>query len=750
MLIDQHQYELERQRLQKVLQIIDQQLKIAQKHAFTAKLQLTDTKRSLWERIQYDDHITTAQYIDELNRQGQAFGVYHNAVRKLELLQHSPYFGRIDFADDELQSTEQIYIGVGSLVDPQTREILIYDWRAPVASMFYDYGLGRAQYQAPGGIITGEILLKRQYMIEHGEIKYIFDSDLIINDEVLQSMLSKSADNRMRNIVYSIQREQNQAIRDEDTKVLLVQGPAGSGKTSIALHRAAYLLYRYHGQLKANNIVIFSPNQIFSDYIQNVLPELGEDNINQTTLQEYVKWALEGNYWIEDYYSQFEYILSGTDDPNYQLRLRGIAFKSSPEFFALLKAYVQYLEQRAFSFDDVTLWGEVIITKQECEHLFYEKYSYLPVKERLEKIRRRIIYLFKTLRKAKVQALVSQKANDPKHKGDSEWELRKISLREIKSEQAPMFEHIDKMLAFDIYQLYADLYRETQRFYSGTLPDNWEELGVFTRRNIENHLVFYEDVVPLLFLQGALAGWKELPYIQHVIIDEAQDYSLLHYELFRSIFPKAAFTILGDLRQSVHPFLKLNDFDSVASVFDSAGYSVKLLNLTRSYRSTEQIAMFANQLLQQPIQVELVERFGDKPMLIPYGEEPSQQIRDVIKACRERGCRSIAIICKTDMEAQAAFQLLKEDEEVTYINRHINYFPLGTVILPVYLAKGLEFDAVIVYNANQTVYTSEYDRSLLYTACTRALHHLYIFYEGELTPFLGAVAADLYTLKTRP
>ena len=262
--------------------------------------------------------------------------------------------------------------------------------------------------------------------------------------------------------------------------------------------------------------------------------------------------------------------------------------------------------------------------------------------------------------------------------------------------------------------------------------------------------MFYEDVVPLLFLQGALAGWKELPYIQHVIIDEAQDYSLLHYELFRSIFPKAAFTILGDLRQSVHPFLKLNDFDSVASVFDSAGYSVKLLNLTRSYRSTEQIAMFANQLLQQPIQVELVERFGEKPMLIPYGEEPSQQIRDVIKACRERGCRSIAIICKTDMEAQAAFQLLKEDEEVTYINRHINYFPLGTVILPVYLAKGLEFDAVIVYNANQTVYNSEYDRSLLYTACTRALHHLYIFYEGELTPFLGAVAADLYTLKTRP
>lgn len=741
---------MEEQRLQQVMQIIKEQLQAARAQTYAAKQQLKDTRRSIWEELQIGgaNMITTAQYLDELNRHGQDFGIYRSNMSKLELLKKSPYFGRIDFYDDEYKTTEKIYIGVASLVDRETREHMVYDWRAPISSMFYDYGVGAAQYEAPSGTVTGDIRLKRQFRIEDGELKYMFDSDLTINDDVLQAALSKSADNKMKHIVYTIQREQNQAIREEVSRVLLVHGPAGSGKTSIALHRAAYLLYRYRDQLSAREIMIFSPNQIFSDYIQNVLPELGEDNIPQATMQDYIDRQIRPEWLIEDYFAQFEYILGGQADPDYQARIAAVEFKSSLNLYNLVNKYLKYLEQNAFQFADIRVWNRVVITKAECEQLFNETYSYLPLTQRLEKIKRRILYLLKSIRRNRISTLTAEKAALPEYKGYNERELQKLSMKEVNQDLAPIHEQINAMCTLDVYQLYYDLFQGTDHIAAfadpNLLPPLWDQICRITQLSFAQKRLLYEDAAPLLYFQGELDGWEELSGIKHVIIDEAQDYSLFHYEIFRSIFPRAAFTILGDLNQAIHPYLKLTDFQTAANVFREKGYDCRLLEMTKSYRSTMQIGEFTGRLLPVKKQIELVEREGSKPKVIAYGEDQAEQLIRAVASCSANGCESIAIICKNESEAKKAAELLDGKIEFSLISKETGYFPSGVVIIPVYLGKGLEFDAVIIFDAGAAVYGSDADRYLLYTACSRALHELYLFYEGNLTQLIAEMDPELY------
>ncbi len=734
---------------------IDTQLKQAQKSTFLAKQELQKARRFLTEDIQYggDNPISAAQYIDELNRQGLGFKIYRNNLLKLELLQKSPYFGRIDFHDFEIGKTESIYIGVASLVESATSEHLVYDWRAPISSMFYDYGIGRAQYQAPMGIVAGEIILKRQYRIENGKIEYMFESDLTINDEILQAALSKSADNKMKHIIYTIQFEQNQAIRDEDTRVLLVHGPAGSGKTSIALHRAAYLLYRYREELNANNIMIFSPNRIFSDYIKNVLPELGEENIRQATMQEYISDQISLPWLVEDYYRQFEFILNDDRSDEYRMRLKAIDYKSSADFFSLIQKYLSYIEANKFQFTDLKIWDQMIISKQECEDLFNNTHGYLPIIERLDKMRRRINYMLDPIRKSQIAKIVKEKASQAQYKGYNERELQRLAISEVNRDVEPIQRKIDAMLANNVYQLYSDLFKlkANVREFVGELilPNNWEQICELTLANLKRKMLFFEDVAPFLYFQGQLSGWKELSDIKHVIIDEAQDYSLFHYEIFRNIFPKAALTILGDLNQAIHPYLRLTDFKTAASAFSRSGYDYKILSLTKSYRSTKEIADFTSRLLTSEQKIESVDRSGIKPQVVEFQSGLNQQVdqlTNTITDCLREGCESVAIICKTRNEVKQVTELLRNRVKFTAISHEIEFFPSGVVVIPVYLAKGLEFDAVIIYNATQENYGLESDRNLLYTACSRALHYLYVYYSEELSSFIADIDPSLYQI----
>lgn len=370
------EWKLEKEWLQEVFQEVRKQYN--EKHDLKEKFKkdAIETQRELWNDVGsvsiangLDQVVDFIGFINTMKIQKRSHEFTKKLEEKYERMLLSPYFGRMDFIENGEEKVEKYYIGISNLIN-DNYDFLVYDWRAPVSSMFYDYEIGEANYKCPEGRVNGKLTLKRQYKINNGEIKYMFDSNLKIDDEVLQDILGKSTDSKMNAIVTTIQREQNKVIRNEDYKNLIVQGPAGSGKTSVALHRIAYLLYKHRDKISPKNIVIFSPNDILNDYISNVLPQLGEDNMCQTTFKEYMHKAL-GNRLIKENYSEMmEYILVSKKDGAYEKRINNIKFKSSMEFMDILKAYVGYLEKMDRNFTDITFRGDLIISSKDIEELF--------------------------------------------------------------------------------------------------------------------------------------------------------------------------------------------------------------------------------------------------------------------------------------------------------------------------------------------------------------------------------------------
>ncbi len=739
----------EQEKLDYVVTEIESQLSEAIEQTKGHKTQLREIRKFIWQDLQIGygaDDFEVAQHLEEMKRRGREFGVDRQTVRKLKLLESSPYFGRIDFSDDQYPALEQLYIGIASLVDQNTKEHLIYDWRAPVASMFYDYGVGKAEYQCPAGTITGEIKLKRQFRIVDGQLASAFDSDLKVDDEILQDVLSKHADEKMRNIIYSIQRDQNLAIRDEQSQLLMVQGPAGSGKTSIALHRAAYLLYRYHASIDADNIVIFSPNQIFSDYISRVLPQLGEDNIGQATFGAFALKMLGEALEVEDLYTQLEQLSSQSPSPERTFRLQGIEFKNSIGFFRIINGYIAHLKNKRFSFDDVIIWDQTILTKVQCEELFFDTYQYLPIKKRLAKLRRRIRFLLDPIKKQKIQQLFEIKVDDAEYIGESNRYIKSVCIEEVNRDIQPLYNQLNTLLDLDIYQVYQELIQDPELAATLTkqpVPENWTQICKQTLVAFRNNQIKYEDVPPILYLKGRLEGWPDYTQIRHVIIDEAQDYSIFHFAIIKELFPKSTFTVLGDFNQRVQPYAMIGSYHDLEIPF--AQTRRKTITLTKSYRSTREISAFTRDLLVSNQQIESMERAGEKPKVIRM--DPNTLRQSLVTSVQwfyTQQSKSIALICKTAYECQQIAARLADQLDFSVITTEDEHFSQGVVIVPVYLAKGLEFDAVIVCNADSLSYGQESERKLLYTACTRALHYLHVYYQGELSPFIAEISQEKY------
>jgi len=348
------------------------------------------------------------QFINTMQVQKRSHEFESKLINKYENMMLSPYFARMDFKEDGKEKAEKVYIGISNLIN-EDFDFLVYDWRASISSMFYDFEIGSSFYNCPEGIIKGEILKKRQYKISNSKIDYMFDSSIKIDDEVLQDILSKSSDNKMKAIVTTIQRDQNKAIRNEKDKNLIVQGPAGSGKTSVALHRIAYLLYKHRDIITAKNIVIFSPNNIFNDYISNVLPQLGEDNMLQTTFREYMHNVLHDIRGKEDYCEMMENIFGNKNDPSYNIRSESLKFKSSSDFLKLLKLYIKELDKIAMTFGDITILGKTIISSDEIQELFYKDYKSIPFKRKLEKLNKRILYLIEAAKENIIEEIAQLK-----------------------------------------------------------------------------------------------------------------------------------------------------------------------------------------------------------------------------------------------------------------------------------------------------------------------------------------------------
>lgn len=744
MSINKSEWIVEEHWLEVVLKEVNRQLEENKNSKDNIRKNAIETQRELWENIGVLSvenglqHIVDfMQFINTMKSQKRSHEVERKLVDKYENMLSAPYFARIDFKEKGEEKEEKFYIGISNLIN-EDFDFLIYDWRAPISSMFYDYEIGDANYKCPEGIINGKITMKRQYKINNGKIDYMFDSNIKIDDEVLQNILSKSSDNKMKAIITTIQKEQNKVIRNEKYKNLIVQGPAGSGKTSVALHRIAYLLYKHRDTITSKNIVIFSPNNIFNDYISNVLPQLGEDNMLQTTFKEYMHKVIEDVNGKEDYCSMMENIFGDESEVFYDIRVKSLKFKSSMDFVNLLKVYIEHLEKLNRNFGDITLRGETIISESEIQELLCKDYASLPLKRKLEKLKQRILYLIESCEKR----LIDKEIEELNSSGEylDKDEIVKVNKVLLSGEIESIVDMVEEKIKFDLMDCYKKLYENLEEFLKmANIKYDKEsiiEIKKYTLENIRYKKINYEDQIALLYIKGAVGGIPKTEEVKYVIIDEAQDYSPLQYEVFNQLFNKANKTILGDISQSINPYMNVGNYNNIVEIFNTDDTSI--INLTKSYRSTMEITKFSREILNEEIKDEYVERNGDLPKLTGLLEEKdiNEKIIEDVKIYKDSGHNSIGIITKNASEAQNVYDYLKDRIDVKMIVSEDDEYINDIVVIPAYLAKGLEFDVVMIYNASDLKYKNEEDRLLLYTSCTRALHVLNIFYLGNLSPLL--------------
>lgn len=602
--------------------------------------------------------------------------------RMVKLLD-SPYFARIDFQPEDDETAAVFYIGRFSY--SWERKILIYDWRAPVSSMFYDYETGPAGYDAPRGRIEGNLTRKRQFKIKDGILEYALESSMQIQDDVLQKELSHTSDEKMKSIISTIQKEQNLIIRNEHKRTMIIQGVAGSGKTSIALHRIAFLLYRYKDQLSAENVTILSPNKVFGDYISNVLPELGEESVFALRFYDLADIQLEG---LMDYEPDQEF---AAPDKAWIDRAK---FKSTLEFVRQMDAFIAQLPEMAFEAADFVF--EPFILSAAWIQGRYDAYKRYPIKKRLDMICDDI----------EDRLLTDNVYEEPLPK-------RRTVMRLLKA-----------MLKFkNTMQVYKAFYR-----FIGQ-PKQFVLAG--------KHRLEWHDVFPFLYLHASFEGLQENRRIRHVVIDEMQDYTPIQYAFLNRLFqcPK---TILGDFSQFIHPYHRQSLEDLLALLPEA-----ELVKLNKSYRSTFEIIQFAKQI-QPGIELEVIERHGEIPQVLPFDNDTALQdhLRALIKAFPDSTYAALGIILKTNEAAQALHQALfsntDEASAVQLLTPESKRFESGISILSVQMAKGLEFDAVVLPDAAEAVYHTEYDRGLLYVACTRAMHQLTLLHTGKPSALIGS------------
>lgn len=685
-------------------------------------------------------------------------------LKKYKKLSSSPYFGRIDFCEEGTNAAESIYLGIGSFMDEVSDTFLIFDWRAPISSLYYDGAPGKTQYDTPSGIVTGEMTLKRQFVIQDAIIEVLFDTGVTIGDELLQQVLSHSADDRMKNIVATIQKEQNEVIRNDKKRMLIVQGAAGSGKTSAALQRVAYLLYKYREVLHADQMILFSPNPLFNSYVSTVLPELGEENMQQTTFQAYLDHRLGKEFELEDVFMQTELLLNAPDTSFYRARLDGIAYKSSVQYLDVIRSYRDLLEKEGMMFRPVVFQGRVIISREEMKTQFYSYDSAVKLSGRLDMMKewmlKRLSEFSQEERKApwvddQIDLLSTedyQRAYQTMRK--KQRKMKEVSFNDFDQEREllarmvvsdrlkPLRRWIKRFRFVDVKGLYRKLFEDEGLFRrlannESALPESWSEVCSQTIQKLANKELYYEDATPFLYLKELLQGFRTNTSIRHVIVDEVQDYSAFQLEFLKRLFPRAKMTVLGDLNQAIYAHGEaLGSLENLVSLYGEE--ETEVIKLTRSYRSTFEIVEFTRKMIPGGEAIVPFNRQGEKPCVISVNTEAelvSSVISD-IRSLHEKGYHYVAVICKTEEESKRVQKQLSTEIPVKLITKNTPAFEKGTLVIPAYLAKGVEFDAVIIYNGSNDTYSKESERKLFYTACTRAMHELHIYHLGEKSRFL--------------
>ncbi|MFD1453652.1 MULTISPECIES: RNA polymerase recycling motor HelD [Oceanobacillus] len=758
-------HEFEYQRLEKVLDIIEKKQNALKEQSSKVKEDVVELRKTFWDDItvnmdEMDDIIETQESIKQqsniLAQKERHYGKNYQRMNQLERLKNQPYFGRIDFQEEGSEDIEQIYIGTSSLMDEEEKDFLIYDWRAPISGIYYDYAPGPVEYRSQEKTVHGEMSLKRQFMIRNGKMKGIFDTSVTIIDEMLQESLRQAADTQMKSIVSTIQQEQNAVIRHRGSKVLVVQGAAGSGKTSAALQRIAYLLYHHRTNLTANQVLLLSPNDLFTSYVANVLPELGEEPVNQQTFHQFVSNGTDKALHVDSPFTQIEKLMR-LEEKEQQTQLEAIQHFSSTAFMEDINQHLEKLNRTNLTFRSIRFRNELLIDKKEIENYFASLEKDMRLPNKMEQLRNWLLQRIREIQKEEIkkdwvldqiQLLSKDDYMKAYHEAESEQEESSIQdeekvLREkiIRKTFAPLQKMIRQNRFVNTFKMYMDLIAELNG------NDAIQRYKVEAIRLLRKKQIPWELATAYNFFKGEIIGHEVTRPVHLIVIDEAQDYTPFQFAYLKHLYPYASFTLLGDVNQAIYSYAsKENPIQEKISHEDSTERIV----LTKSYRSTKQISDFTSYFSPSDEPVEPFNRSGVLPEVIRLTKSISEKdaLLYKIEEKQQEGYETIAIIAKTAAGCDDIYRKLHKEVDIKQINEDSKTYQKGIVVVPVYLAKGIEFDAVILADASDEVYSYAADRYLLYTACTRAMHDLTILFSNEMSPFLSKIPNEKYRYST--
>lgn len=690
---------VEEKKLEEVSNILNEEmLSYINKRKFVTQYILDYRKNAVEEYkddedklIEYFDH---ERYVKE-----QAFTTIDKKLKELTILKESPYFGRVTFNDLEFDQKDTLYVGRFGVTPEGSYEPVIVDWRAPVASLFYHGSLGEASYTSPDGPIKCDIEGRRQIIVKKGELKGVFDSAIDVKDDILQMVLSDNSSDKLKDVIMTIQQEQDEIIRKERTSNIVVNGVAGSGKTTIALHRVAYLLYNYRKELE-DKVLILGPNGIFMEYISQVLPSLGEVGVKQETFASFALKEMDSELYIMSFDKYLEKILS--EDKEF---IEDAKYKNSYEIIKDLDNLVKEMDKDYFHVEDVKYFGDLVISKEEIEEMFNKHYEYMPLFRRSEKIKRIILSKIKDKRDEKV------------------WELNE-ELRKEKEKLTPEELLIEENnLEFRRKLRIREIVKEVMD--SRAKLDSWisreDVLDIYDRFNGNKKEYTINDLAPILYLAIKLEGKKATKDYRHVVIDEAQDYSPLQFKVVRELTGTKYFTVVGDVNQRLIKYSDLAPMMELGKIFDDV--NPEIYNLNKSYRSTYEIMEYANKYLDEDRIIPIV-RHGKPVEEIEFhnNEELSESIIESLKEFSNEGLESIAIITRDKEELEKVYNLISNKVHLVKFDNEDVLYKGGNVIIPSYFAKGLEFDGVIIVDNGSS--KDENEDLIKYIMSTRALHRL--------------------------
>lgn len=708
----------EEEKLSEILEILNKEiLKYLEKRKNVTNYILEARKKYVEEYKDDEDQII--DYFDHENYvKEEAYRTIDKRLMEYTKLKEIPYFGKVSFKEGE-DIPEDMYVGRYGLTLENSFEPLIVDWRAPIASLFYKGTLGKSSYNPPSGEIEVDILSRKQLVIKKGQLKGVFDSAIDVKDEILQMVLTDNSSDKLKDIVMTIQKEQDEIIREDRNKIVVVNGVAGSGKTTIALHRISYLLYNFRKQF-GDKVLIFGPNDIFMDYIAQVLPSLGESNIKQTTFENFAKKEINLKYEnIKSFGSYIEDAMNGKDDTLEEYR-----YKSSKAFVDLLNSNLEILNKEYFKIQPIRFKKEEIVTAKEIEELFTNYYKDMPLFRRSEKIKRILISKIKDKRDEEVYKINAEFKEKISSLSENELEieknnleyLKRIKIREIVRAVMKSRDELDTWIKYepviDIYKKIVNL--DTDKNYINDLENiNNEDLGENKER------LSYMDLSGILYLMIKLKGIKVKNEIKHIVIDEAQDYSFIQFEIIKEITGCKSYTIVGDSNQRLITTSEEPAMLHLDDVFNDLNVEITKYELNKSYRSTQEIMEYSNKFLDKDKIVPLVRK--GEPVIeeeVSNNEEFVDTIISLIEDYEEEGYENIAVIFKDKNELNKFSHVIKEKINVQSLDNDDIMYKGGKVLLPAYLAKGLEFDGVII------VESEEIEPLVKYIMCTRALHRL--------------------------